>query len=167
LCADLVILNKTDLLPPDEISRVKNVIESTNARVRIIATSEGRVDADVALGLEAGAENDVSTRPSHHDAEGEHDHDDFDSFVLDIPALNDPEAYVRRLGEVSGQHDVLRIKGFLEVAGKPMRLLVQGVGSRFRQHYDRPWGRDEARKGRLVVIGQKGLDRAAIAAALG
>ena len=85
----------------------------------------------------------------------------------DVPALTDAEAYIRRLGEVSGRHDVLRMKGFLDVAGKPMRLLAQGVGSRFRWHYDRAWAKNEPRQGRLVVIGQKGLDRAAIEAALG
>ena len=167
LCADLVILNKTDLLPPEEIARVTGIIAQTNARVKIIATSEGRVDADVALGLEAGAENDFHDRPSHHDSEEGHDHDDFDTFVVEVPALTDAEAYIRRLGEVSGRHDVLRMKGFLDVAEKPMRLLVQGVGARFRQHYDRPWMNNEPRRGRLVVIGQKGLDRAAIEAALG
>ncbi|MBB4196874.1 cobalamin biosynthesis protein CobW [Rhodoblastus sphagnicola] len=167
LCADLVILNKTDLLQAAEIARVTGVIEATNARVKIIATSEGRVDADIALGLEAGAENDIASRPSHHDTEEGHDHDDFDSFVLDIPPLTDPETYLRRLGDIAGRHDVLRMKGFLDVTGKPMRLLVQGVGARFRQHYDRAWAKDEARKGRLVVIGQKGIDRAAIEAALG
>ena len=63
-------------------------------------------------------------------------------------------------------HDVLRMKGFVEVAGKPMRLLVQGVGARFSHQFDRPWRTGEERGGRLVVIGQKGFDRAAIEAAL-
>jgi len=167
LCADLVILNKTDLLRSDEVARVTGIIESTNARVKIIATSEGRVDPEIALGLEAGAENDLASRPSHHDAEEGHDHDDFETFIVEVPPLTDADLFVRRLEEVAGRHDVLRMKGFLDVAGKPMRLLVQGVGARFRQHYDRAWTRDEARKGRLVVIGQKGVDRAAIHAALG
>jgi len=54
----------------------------------------------------------------------------------------------------------------MNIAGKPMRLLVQGVGTRFRQNFDRAWGADEARASRLVVIGEKGLDQAAIRAAL-
>jgi len=168
LCADLVILNKTDLLRAGDIERVTAAVgAASGGRAKVIATQEGRVDAEVALGLAAGAEDDLESRPSHHDSETDHDHDDFDSFVVEVPALANPADYVRRLGEVAGRHDVLRIKGFLDVAGKPMRLLVQGVGSRFRQHYDRAWGAQEARRGRLVVIGQKGLDRAAIEAALG
>ncbi|MHA1154422.1 MAG: GTP-binding protein, partial [Alphaproteobacteria bacterium] len=63
-------------------------------------------------------------------------------------------------------HDVLRIKGFVAVAGKDMRLVVQGVGPRFSHYYDRDWGPEEPRASRLVVIGETGLDRAAIAAAL-
>ena len=61
----------------------------------------------------------------------------------------------------------LSTKGFLAVAGKPMRLLVQGVGSRFRQGFDRPWAPGEERRGRLVVIGEKGIDRDAIAVDIG
>ncbi len=167
LCADLVLLNKMDLLEPEELARVsQSIAAAARGRAKVIATHEGRVDPDVALGIEAGAEDDLSSRPSHHDGSEPHDHDDFDSFVVDVPALADPAGYVERLAEVSTRHDVLRMKGFLDVAGKPMRLLVQGVGARFRQQYDRAWRHDEARRGRLVVIGLKGLDRKAIESAL-
>ena len=135
--------------------------------MKIVETSEGRIDPAVLLGLRAAAEDDLAQRPSHHDAEEGHDHDDFDTFVLEIPAIAEPEAFLARLAEIAGRHDVLRAKGFLEVAGKPMRLLVQGVGQRFRREFDRPWRAGEARRGRLVMIGEKGVDRAAIAAALG
>ena len=167
LCADIVVLNKTDLLSLSDAARVAvEVRAAARGSTKVIAAQEGRVDADIALGLKAGAEDDIAARPSHHDAEAEHDHDDFDSFVLDVAPLSDPGSFVERLAEVARAHDVLRIKGFLDVAGKPMRLLVQGVGARFRQHYDRSWRADEARQGRIVVIGEKGIDRAAITAAL-
>jgi cobalamin biosynthesis protein CobW len=167
LCADIVVLNKIDLLSPSDAVRVASQVRgAARGSTKIIAAQEGRVDADIALGLKAGAEDDIAARPSHHDAEEEHDHDDFDSFVLDAPTLADPGAYIERLAEVSRRHDVLRIKGFLDVEGKPMRLLVQGVGPRFRREFDRPWRPGEARRGRLVVIGRKGLDRAAIETAL-
>ena len=70
------------------------------------------------------------------------------------------------VGEVVANPAVLRVKGFSAIAGKPMRLLIQAVGSRVAQHYDRAWGPGEARQGNLVVIGLKGLDRAAITRAL-
>jgi cobalamin biosynthesis protein CobW len=67
-----------------------------------------------------------------------------------------------RLKSVAEAHDVLRIKGFVPVTGKPLRLAVQGVGARFRSNFDRPWPSDAARQGHVVVIGERGLDRAAI-----
>jgi cobalamin biosynthesis protein CobW len=167
LCADMVVLNKTDLLSAADAARVAAQVRGAARGVaKVIAAREGRVDPDIALGLKAGAENDIAARPSCHDAEEEHDHDDFDSFVFEAPSLADPAPFVEKLAQVARVHDVLRIKGFLDVTGKPMRLLVQGVGARFRREFDRPWRADEARRGRLVVIGRKGIDRAAIEAAL-
>ncbi len=167
LCADLVVLNKADLMSADDMRRVTAEINATVPRaVKIVETREGRIDPAILLGLGASAEDDLANRPSHHDAEEGHDHDDFDSFVVDIPATADPAALLIRFAGVAERYDVLRMKGFIEVVGKPMRLLVQGVGQRFRQQFERPWGAGEDRRGRLVVIGEKGLDRAAIAAAL-
>ncbi|MEJ1157195.1 cobalamin biosynthesis protein CobW [Prosthecomicrobium sp. N25] len=167
LCADLVILNKADLLDAAEMGRVAAEIGATVPRaVKIVQTSEGRVDPAVLLGLSAAAEDDLANRPSHHDTEEGHDHDDFDSFVVEIGTVRDAAALVERLGRVAAEHDVLRMKGFVAVEGKPMRLLVQGVGTRFRQQFDRAWKADEDRTSRIVVIGEKGLDRAAVTAAL-
>jgi cobalamin biosynthesis protein CobW len=167
LCADLIVLNKADLLDTGELGRVSAEISRTVPRaVKVVETREGRIDTQILLGIGAAAEDDLAARPSHHDAEEGHDHDDFDSFVVPIPAVADPAALVARLARVADEFDVLRMKGFLEVEGKPMRLLVQGVGGRFRHQFDRPWKPGEPRAGRLVVIGEKGLDRAAIEAAL-
>ena len=63
-------------------------------------------------------------------------------------------------------HDILRVKGFVAVPGAGRRQVVQAVGDRVQQYFDRAWATDEPRVSRLVVIGQKGLDRAAITAAL-
>ena len=166
LCADLVVLNKADLLTADETQRVIAEIRAAVPRaVKVVEAREGRVDPSVLLGLTAAVEDDLAQRPSHHDTEAGHDHDDFESFVVDIPATTDPAALVTRLAAVAEQFDVLRMKGFVEVSGKPMRLLIQGVGQRFRHQFDRPWA-SEQRSSRLVVIGEKGIDRAAITASL-
>jgi cobalamin biosynthesis protein CobW len=167
LCADMIVLNKTDLLSAAELARVRGDITRAIPRaVKIVETHEGRIDADVLLGLKSAVEDDLARRPSHHDAEEGHDHDDFDTFVVDLPVISDADAFLARLADVAGRHQVLRMKGFLDVAAKPMRLLVQGVGQRFRREFDRPWRPDEARRGSLVVIGEKGIDQGAIAAAL-
>ncbi|HVP97883.1 MAG TPA: cobalamin biosynthesis protein CobW [Roseiarcus sp.] len=168
LCADLIVLNKTDLVPEEQLQALRAEIAARLPRtVKIAATREGVIDPNVLLGVKAAAEDDLAARPSHHDAETEHDHDDFDTFVVAVPAANDADALLARLSEATRAHDILRIKGFVEVAGKPMRLLVQGVGQRFRRDFDRPWSAGEPRLSRLVVIAQKGVNRAAVAAALG
>jgi cobalamin biosynthesis protein CobW len=167
LCADLIVLNKADLLDGETMARVTGKIRASVPRaVKIVATREGRIDPAVLLGLGAAAEDDLGNRPSCHDGEEGHDHDDFESFVVDIPATSDPAGLLARLAAVAEAFDVLRVKGFVEVSGKPMRLLVQGVGQRFRQQFDSPWPFGVARRGRLVVIGEKGLDRNAITASL-
>ncbi|SJZ84113.1 cobalamin biosynthesis protein CobW [Enhydrobacter aerosaccus] len=163
LCADLVILNKADLLSADQRSTVTGEIGKTLPRaVKVVEAQNGQVPVAVLLGLGAEAESDLSNRPSHHDLEGEHDHDDFDTFIVDLPAFESPQVLIDRLRKAAMAHDILRLKGFVDIAGKPMRLLVQGVGARIQHQFDRRWSSDEVRRGRLVVIGEKGLDQTAI-----
>ena len=163
LCADLVVLNKTDLMSDDERRRVTAEIKATIPRaVKVVAAAGGRLDPAVLLGLAAATETDVENRPSHHDLDGEHDHDDFESFIVALPALTSSEEIVQRIARATAAHDILRIKGFAHVTGKPMRLLVQGVGARVQHQFDRPWRPGESRQGQLVVIGEKGLDMPAI-----
>jgi cobalamin biosynthesis protein CobW len=166
LCADLVVLNKADLLQEADIRSLSAEIRAAAPRAKIVVTQNGRIDPAILLGLAAAAEDDLAHRPSHHDAEDGHDHDDFETFIVDVVAPKDAGRFVERLKCVAAHHDILRIKGFVEIEGRPMRLLVQGVGARFSHHFDRPWRADELRGSRLVVIGEKGLDRDAIAAAL-
>jgi cobalamin biosynthesis protein CobW len=167
LCADLVVLNKTDLITLAEEKRVATEMAALVRRgVKIVPAREGKLDPAILLGLDAAAEDDLAARPSHHDGLAGHDHDDFDCAIFETGAVNDSEALLRQLAEIAARHDVLRIKGFVEVRGKPVRLLVQGVGNRFQKSFDRPWQAGEPRHGRLVVIGQKGLDKASIAKCL-
>ncbi|MGP6226106.1 cobalamin biosynthesis protein CobW [Pseudomonas aeruginosa] len=162
--ADLVILNKADQLDAEALARVRaEIAGELPAAVKIVEASRGELPLPVLLGLNAEAELHIDGRPTHHDHEGheEHDHDEFDSFHVDLPEVEEA-ALLEALGELVERHDILRIKGFAAVPGKPMRLLVQGVGKRFDRHFDRKWLTDEARSTRLVVIGQE-LDQAAIA----
>ncbi len=166
-CADMVILNKSELISDDARPSVMADIEKyLRGGVRVVSCDHGRIDPQVALGLDAGAEDDLDSRHSHHEGAHDHDHDDFESFVVDLGHASSPQSIVDRLLPVIEAHDVLRVKGFVSVAGKDMRLVVQGVGARIQHYYDREWDADEARESRLVVIGQKGLDGAAIRAAL-
>jgi cobalamin biosynthesis protein CobW len=163
LCADLIVLSKSDLMTEGERRNVTSEIAGKVQRaVKVVAAEHGKLSASVLLGLGAAAETDLAARPSHHDNEAEHDHDDFESFVLDVPSQTSPEALVARIGAAVAAHDVLRVKGFVEIAGKPLRLLIQAVGNRIQHQFERPWRSGEARQGRLVVIGERGLDAAAI-----
>jgi cobalamin biosynthesis protein CobW len=166
-CADLVILNKTDLVAADELARLTDEIAARlRPGVRIVTARDGVVSPGIALGIDAAAEDDLAARPSVHELEGEHDHDDFDSFVVTLgPAAGD--ALLVRLGAAIRAHDILRVKGFIAVPGRDRRQIVQAVGDRVQHYFDRPWDAGEERATRLVVIGKKGLDRAAVVAALG
>jgi cobalamin biosynthesis protein CobW len=166
-CADLVVLNKRDLLDEDGLTRARAAIADTlPGSVKVLTASGGKVDQKLLLGLGIGTENDIDNRWTRHDAEAEHDHDDFDSFVVPLDEIADPSGLVARVGSLAERFDVLRVKGFAAVANKPLRLLVQAVGARVTHQFDRPWNGSEKRQGRLVVIGLKGLDRAAITDAL-
>jgi cobalamin biosynthesis protein CobW len=165
-CADLVVLNKSDLLGDAAMRTTETALRlQLRPAVKLVRAAHGAVAVDVLLGLGVGAEDDLAARPSHHDLEDGHDHDDFESFIVARGPVADPARFLARLGAVISAHDILRLKGFLDVPGKEFRQVVQGVGERLQHYFDRPWG-DEARASRLVVIGRKGLDRAAISAAL-
>ena len=166
-CADIVILNKADLVDPERLAAArKTVLAEAPRSIPVIEVIEGRIDPRILLGLGAAAEDDLDARPSHHEDHDDHDHDDFETIVVTLPSDTDAETIVARMEAIARDHNVLRAKGYVAVAGKPMRLLVQGVGTRVRAQFDRPWRGGEARQSRIVVIGERGLDQAAITAVL-
>jgi cobalamin biosynthesis protein CobW len=164
-CADLVLFTKTDLVVPAELDRIQSELEGrVRDSVRFLRVAHGNADADVLLGMTCGAEGDIETRRSVHDMEAEHDHDDFDSFVFEGPELYGVEPLLSTIEAAMKRHDILRLKGFAGITGKPMRLVVQAVGPRVAHYFDRAWKPDEQRKTQLVVIGERGLARDAITA---
>ncbi|VIO71871.1 cobalamin biosynthesis protein CobW [Bradyrhizobium ivorense] len=167
-CADIVLLTKADLAGAEGIRAAKDVITAEMPReVPMLPVVEGAIDARVILGLAAAAEDDLASRPSHHDGEDEHEHNDFNSVVIDLPEIADVDALVASIKGLAREQNVLRAKGYIAVAGKPMRLLVQSVGERVRHQFDMPWGA-RVRQSKLVVIGEHGdIDEAAIRARLG
>lgn len=162
-CADLVLLTKADLVDTTTRLRVEQWLRSQlRPGVQILPCHRGQLDPTLVLGFNAAVEDHLETRPSHHDMEEEHDHDDQLTSVYVTPDLDlDPEGWVHRLQRVIQQQEIYRIKGFAAIAGKRMRLVIQGVGPRFETYYDRPWGADELPQTRLVLIG-RALDQAQI-----
>jgi cobalamin biosynthesis protein CobW len=167
-CADLVLLTKADLAGPKGLETAKAAISAELPRaVPMLPVTDGAIDARVILGLGAAAENDLAARPSHHDNEEEHEHNDFASVVIDLPEISDLESLIASVQRLAREQNVLRAKGYIAVAGKPMRLLLQAVGERVRHQFDSPWGA-RPRQSKLVVIGEHNdIDEAAIRAGLG
>lgn len=163
--ADLVILNKTDLAKDTAAVRAR-VDEELRPGIKVVPASHGVVSAEVLLGLDAAAEDDLDSRKSHIDDGEEHDHDDFMSFSVMMPSQPDAEPLLERLAATIREHGILRAKGSIAVDGKPMRMLVQAVGDRVQHYFDRDWRENEERATRLVVIGETGLDETAIREAL-
>jgi cobalamin biosynthesis protein CobW len=168
-CADLVVLNKSDLVDAPTLERLQaDLAARIAAGTKVVATTEGALDPRVALGLQAAAEDAIDRRRCYHDDDDEddHDHDEFASFVASFGAVADPALVETRIRSIATTHDVLRIKGFLHVADKARRHVVQAVGGRIERYYDRPWADGEERRSELVVIGKRGLDPDAVTAAL-
>ncbi|MGC1487592.1 MAG: cobalamin biosynthesis protein CobW, partial [Albidovulum sp.] len=166
-CADIVLLSKADLAGEAGLAAARAVIEAEAPRkLPIIAMEEGRIDPRLILGLNAAAEDDIDGRPSHHDGHDDHEHEDFETVVISLPEVADPEALQAAIVRLASEQHILRVKGYVAVTGKPMRMLVQAVGTRIRAQYDRPWG-DTPRQSRLVVIGEHDhIDPVAIRAVL-
>ncbi|WP_419911264.1 cobalamin biosynthesis protein CobW [Hoeflea sp.] len=175
--ADMIVLNKADLVDAGGLQAVRDNIAGRSSRnPSMVAARQGQVPSDVLLGLGMESENDIVNRKSHHEREHEaahaagedhdHDHDEFDSFVVETGAIADQAGFVDALKRIIADHDILRLKGFAHLPGKPMRLVIQAVGARIDSYFDRSWGAGEDKATRLVVIGLHDIDRAAIASAI-
>lgn len=172
-CADMIVINKSDLLTTEDVDKlVSNLRSDSRDGVQVIKTSMGVIPVDVLLGQETAAEGNMSVRHEvhhhHHDEDGEdehhhHDHDEFESFVVTRDEITNPNAFAEQVADVIRRHDILRLKGFAAVAGKPMRMTMQAVGPRIETYFDRPFANGETRETRLVVIGLAGLDQTIIA----
>jgi cobalamin biosynthesis protein CobW len=168
--ADLVILNKTDLVDAATLAKVEaNLRAEMRPGTGLLHAHNGHVDISALLGLGLGSEADIANRPSHHELEhgGEsHEHDDFDSFSLRFPSILGKDELLAAIENTIRSHDVLRLKGFAAIPGASARLAIQAVGPRLTTYFDRPWKAGEVRETALVVIGESPLDHAAITASL-
>jgi cobalamin biosynthesis protein CobW len=166
-CADLVLLAKTDQVDAAAQAKVVQWLQRELAPgIKILPCHRGEVDPNLLLGFNAAVEDNLEQRPSHHDHEAEHEHDeDINSIQIVSDRQFDPTNLIERCKTLVQQQEIYRIKGFVAVPNKPMRLVLQGVGQRFDSFYDRAWKPDERRQTRLVVIGD-GLEQAVIEAAI-
>ncbi len=155
-CADLVLLTKTDLVDEQTRERISaKLAQNLRLGVKIVPCKQGKINPDVLLGFNAAVEEDLTNRPSHHDYEEEHEHDEeINSVQILTEQSFEPNQLISKLKQLVTEMEIYRVKGFVKVLGKPMRLVVQGVGDRFETFYDRPWRTEESKQTRLVLIGR-------------
>ena len=163
--ADLVIVSKSDLLSDQERSKVEQVITAkvpSAVKTAYIGQNEdgtSDVSIELILGLEAAAEERIEAVHTHHDhhhdhgGHHEHAHDHFDSCVVHLGEV-DGERLQVALAELLSKQQIYRAKGFAAIPNKPMRQVIQAVGQRLENHFDRLWAANEARSTSLVMIGK-------------
>ena len=182
-CADMIVVNKADLLSDAETTTLTTKLKTdSRAGVQVVKAAMGALPVDVLLGQGIGSEADLEARHEihhhhhhdddhhdddhdHHHHEHEHGHDEFESFIVTRGEITDAAAFATQVSDTIRAHNILRLKGFVAVTGKPMRQTLQAVGPRVDTYFDQPFG-DAPRETRLVVIGEAGLDQAAITKAL-
>ena len=166
-CADMVLITKTDVMSEDNRLKVQQWLQrQAPTGVKVVSCQQGEISPDILLGFNAAVEDDLDSRHSHHDHEEEHEHNDhLESVYVELDKAFEPAVLVKRLQSLVQQQEIYRIKGFVSVPNKAMRLVLQGVGQRFDHFYDRPWQADESRQTRLVVIGSD-LDKEIVTQAM-
>ncbi|PQJ72719.1 cobalamin biosynthesis protein CobW [Polaribacter butkevichii] len=159
-CADLVLVSKRDLVDDNKFEEITKIItDKARPNTKIIPVINGQLDNALLLGIEASAEDDVDNRHSIHEEhhkQGSHHHhnDDVKTVLLEYAETADIKALVKDLKKLVEDHEIYRIKGFVNISNKPMRMVLQGVGSRFDYYFERAWGATETRKTSIVVIGK-------------
>jgi G3E family GTPase len=160
--ADVVLLNKTDLVTPEELDELERRIRSMNALAKIYRTRNAELEMDALLGIGAFDLNRALEIDPEFLNETAHEHDEtvgsvaiVESGELDGDKLNE---WIGKLLQTQGP-DIFRMKGILTIAGEDQRFVFQGVHMLFDGRADRPWKSDEERKNELVFIGRN-LDEA-------
>ena len=152
-CSDIVLLTKPDLVENTSVAR-DIIMKEMERNVPILEVQSGNIEADLILGINAAAETDLENRKSHHDGFDDHEHDDFETFSVNIPTISDLESFKMKIKKLIDENEVLRIKGFLRVEDKPLSLIVQAVGKRLSVNFTDTQMTNNS-TGNLVFIGEK------------
>ncbi|WP_416668177.1 CobW family GTP-binding protein [Egbenema bharatensis] len=162
--ADVILLNKTDLVKPEELDELERRIRSMNVMAKIYRTQDAQVEMDAILGVSAFDLNRALSIDPEFLNETAHEHDEtvysialVERGELDLEKLN---TWIANLLRNQGT-DIFRMKGILNIAGEETRYVFQGVHMLFSGISDRPWRANEERKNELVFIGRN-LDEASL-----
>jgi G3E family GTPase len=183
--ADVILLNKTDLVSKDELAAIERQLRQVNVTARLHKMQRGDIPLDAILNLGAFdldrvteidphflPDHDCDDACAHHDHdhhghdhhEHEHDHvaaSGITSVSLSTEKLINPAKLLPWLNDITQARgpDILRLKGILAFPDEPKRFVVQGVHMIIEGDTQRDWREDEKRISRLVFIGRN-LDRA-------
>ena len=155
--ANVILLNKTDLVEPQQLEELEQKIRSMNGIVKIYRTQNSEIDMDSVLGVRAfDLEKALEIEPELL-GEDAHEHDEsvfsfaiVESGKVDLEKLNN---WLSELLQNQGP-SIFRMKGILNVANEDNRFVFQGVHMIFDGKPDRPWKPEETRKNELVFIGR-------------
>lgn len=160
--ADVILLNKTDLVTPEQLDELEKRIRAMNALAKIYRTRNSELEMNALLGVRAFDLNRALEIDPEFLNEDAHEHDEtvgsialVESGALDNEKLSN---WLSHLLQTQGP-DIFRMKGILNIAGENRRFVFQGVHMLFEGTPDRPWKPDESRKNELVFIGRN-LDAA-------
>jgi len=155
--ADVILLNKTDLVSPDELEELEKRIRGMNALAKIYRTQNSELGMEALLGVKAFDLNRALEIDPNFLSEDAHEHDQsVHSFALvesqpvDGEKLNN---WLSQLLQTQGP-DIFRMKGIINMAGEDQRFVFQGVHMLFDGRGDRAWKPGERRKSELVFIGR-------------
>ena len=156
--ADVVLLNKTDLVEADGLERVEARIRKINPYAKIIRTARCEAPLDEIVDLNAfSLDRVLEVEPDFLDSDHDHDHDDdvaSVSFVSDTPLdMAKFQAWFGMLLQTRGQ-DILRSKGILDFAGHDERYVFQGVHMLMDGSPMGAWPEGKPRSSRVVFIGR-------------
>lgn len=162
--ADVILLNKTDLVNAQELEQVRQRVRSINGQARLHETQNCGVPLEEVLERGAFDLDRILEIEPNFLSEDDHEHDDtITSVSLSSVTPVRPELFMpwlRQLTAEQGQ-DILRLKGVLAFPDEAQRYVVQGVHMLLDGNHQRDWKADEARTSRMVFIGRN-LDPAAL-----
>ena len=155
--ADVILLNKTDLVLAEDLDELERRIRGMNAMAKIYRTRQTEVGMEALLGVRAFDLQRALEIDPEFLSETAHEHDEtVSSLALVETGALDGEKLNNWLGELlrtQGQ-DIFRLKGIVNIAGEESRYVFQGVHMLFEGTADRRWGAGEVRKNELVFIGR-------------
>jgi G3E family GTPase len=155
--ADVLLLNKVDLVSPEELAAVEARVRKINAFAPLYHTQNSEIDLKQILNRGAFDLNRILEQEPHFlDHHHHHHEEDVASVGISTDKPIDPdkfEAWIGTLLRLKGQ-DIFRSKGILNVSGSNRRFVFQGVHMQMNHSWGNPWRGRDTRDSRIVFIGR-------------